>query len=171
MSTLYWILESDVFPATHPRLRTAIRESGNQIVDWQDDWLSSGRLVSRDRMTLAALDHGFYYDDSALAVVVAPVCEIGREWRFVIVSRRVVAGSGYDPQTRRAVEEPAASGAWAFASEIAAKLPPPEEVYVMDICESSGNLRLLELNPFSGADLYAASAPEVVAAIGALVHA
>src|SRR5262245_6751466 len=55
----------------------------------------SGRVVRRDRLTLEALDHGFYYDDAELPVVVAPVRAVGREWRYVVADRNVVAGSAY----------------------------------------------------------------------------
>ncbi len=40
----------------------------------------------------------------------------------------------------------------------------------MDLCESAGELRLLGLNPFSGADLYASSAPEITAAVSAVAQ-
>ena len=56
---------------------------------------------------------------------------------------------------------------WAFASDVAKQLDPPEDVYVMDVCEADGRLWLLELNPFSGADLYACRCDDVVAAVGA----
>jgi hypothetical protein len=45
---------------------------------------------------------------------------------------------------------------------------PPEEVYALDLCESEGELWLLELAPFRGADLYACDASAVVEAVGAL---
>jgi hypothetical protein len=48
---------------------------------------------------------------------------------------------------------------------VAGKLNQPEDVYVIDICEADGELRLLELNPFSGADLYACRGDDVVAAV------
>jgi hypothetical protein len=50
---------------------------------------------------------------------------------------------------------------------VAEHLDPPELVYVMDICEADGQLRLLQLNPFSGADLYACRSDDVVAAVSA----
>lgn len=53
------------------------------------------------------------------------------------------------------------------AARIAGELEAPEEVYVLDVCEPDGHLRLLELNPFSGADLYACDRREVVAAVSA----
>ena len=51
---------------------------------------------------------------------------------------------------------------------ISADLEPPDDVYVMDICEADAELRLLELNPFSGADLYACNHTEVVTAVSQL---
>jgi len=37
-----------------------------------------------------------------------------------------------------------------------------DPVYVLDVCETAAGLRLLELNPFSGADLYACTGSDVV---------
>jgi hypothetical protein len=125
----------------------------------------SGRVISRDQITLAALDHGFYYEDAALPVVVAPVRTMGREWRYVVVDGRVVAGSAYLASTRSALADDPGGAAWAFASDVAARLEPPERVYVLDTCEADGQLRLLELNPFSGADLYACRCEDVVEAV------
>ena len=125
----------------------------------------SGRVLRRERITLAALDHGFYYDDPTIAVVVTPVRSIGREWRYVVVNCRVVAGSAYEADGRAALPDDPGGQPWAFATEVAAKLEPPESVYVMDVCESDGKYWLLELNPFSGADLYACDPHDVVAAV------
>lgn len=128
----------------------------------------SGRVVRRDALTLAALDHGFYYDDDTIAVVVAPVRSIEREWRYVIVAGDVIAGSAYAADGRHALPDQPAAPAWQFAAEVAAALPAPDEVYVMDVCLADGDLRLLELNPFSGADLYACSPSAIVTAVSAL---
>lgn len=129
----------------------------------------SGRVLPVDGVTLQALDHGFYYDDAELPVVVAPVRAVGQEWRFVVVDRQVVAGSGYLAEGRVAVAETPEGVAWAFAGGIAAVLEPPELVYVLDVCEVDGELFLLELNPFSGADLYACDLDAVVTHVSAAV--
>ena len=131
----------------------------------------SGRVVRADQITLAALDHGFYYEDAALPVVVTPVRTVTREWRYVVVSRRVVAGSAYEATGRAAIPDDPGNEPWAFASRIAEQLDPPEAVYVMDICEADRNLWLLELNPFSGADLYHCNVDDVVAAVSSVVTA
>lgn len=131
----------------------------------------SGRVVDVSSVTLASLDHGFYYDDETLPVVAAPVQTIGNEWRFVIARQRVIAGSAYDPTTRGPVPHALNSDAAAFAAMVASQLPPPSDVYVLDVCESNGQLRLLELNPFGGADLYACDPNAIVDSVSAIAGA
>lgn len=131
----------------------------------------SGRVLERDRITLGSLDHGFYYDDDGLPIVVAPEAAISEEWRFVVVGGTVIAGSDYTPQGREAGA--ALSGghtAWEYAADLASKLEAPDPVYVLDVCESDSGLHLLELNPFSGADLYACDRHAIVQAVHDLLN-
>lgn len=126
----------------------------------------SGRVLKYNNITLRALDHGYYYDDESLECVIAPVRQISNEWRYVVVNGCVVAGSAYDAKSKTNCQPDDPSGApWHFAADIAATLNAPEDVYVLDICESDGQLFLLELNPFSGADLYACNTDSVVNAV------
>jgi ATP-grasp domain, R2K clade family 3 len=115
----------------------------------------SGRVLKRDTLTMKDFDFGLYFDDPRLPVVIAPQRAIGREWRYVVIGQKVVAGSGYDPSPqgtgRKGILD---DGPNAVASEIAQSLTEAGDVYVMDLCESQGEIRLVELNPFSGADLY-----------------
>jgi hypothetical protein len=121
-----------------------------------------GRVLQASAIDLRALDHGIYYDDARLPVLAAPVRSVGREWRYVIVARRVVAGSAYEAGGRSTSPDDPAGAPWRFATQIAQDIEPPEPVYVMDICEAEGELRLLELNPFSGANLYCCKRSDVV---------
>jgi hypothetical protein len=111
----------------------------------------SGRVLDRDTLTMKDLDYGLYFDDPQLPVVIAPKREIGREWRYVVIGQKVVAGSGYAASGRKGIPD---EGPRAVADEIARRLTKPGDVYVIDLCESNGEVRLVELNPFSGADLY-----------------
>src|SRR5436190_1905079 len=115
----------------------------------------TGRVLSRAQISLATLDHGFYYDDPEIPVVVAPVRHVGREWRYVVTEQRVIAGSAYVADGRTAAVDDPTGQSWQFAIEVAQQIPSPDPVYVLDVCETDAGLRLLELNPFSGADLYA----------------
>ncbi|WP_343076481.1 ATP-grasp domain-containing protein [Jiangella mangrovi] len=130
----------------------------------------SGRVLERDQITLRALDHGFFYDDDSLPVVVAPEITIGHEWRFVVVGATVVAGSDYTSLSRTAgaalsPEHPA----WGYAADLASKVEPPDPVFVLDVCETDAGLRLLEFNPFGGADLYGCDRAAIVGAVHALL--
>ena len=125
----------------------------------------SGRTVSVSSLSLAALDHGFHYEDEALPVVVAPVQAIGREWRYIVSCGQVVAGSAYQADGRSALPDDPQGAPWAFAQMVAETIPAPDPIYVLDVCEAGGRLRLLELNPFSGADLYACDAEAVAQAV------
>ena len=128
----------------------------------------SGRVVEIVHLTLAKLDHGFYYDDDTIPVVVAPVQNIGNEWRFVIANRSAIAGSAYDPRTRKPVVAQLDSPPANFASMVAASIPEPASVYILDVCECNDQLRLLELNPFGGADLYACDATAIIDAVSSI---
>ncbi len=131
----------------------------------------SGRIVDIATLTLAKLDHGFYYDDDSITIVAAPIQQIGNEWRFVVVNRSVITGSAYDPKTRKPVIVPLDSAAAAFAAKVASELPEPEIVYVLDVCECDDLLRLLEMNPFGGADLYACDAHAIIDSVSAIAAA
>ena len=122
----------------------------------------SGRVLAVDAISLRSLDHGFYYDDLDLPVIVATVKSVSREWRYVVVDGQVVAGSSYEADSRKATSDDPGGESWAFAQSVAESLKAPDSVYVVDVCEAGGELRLLELNPFSGADLYACKADIVV---------
>ena len=131
----------------------------------------SGRVVDVASLDLRALDFGFYFDDPNLPVVAAPVRTVGREWRFVVADGQVVAGSAYDAGSRSAKPAEPDGDATAFATSVAASIAPPAAVYVLDVCESGGEFRLLELNPFGGADLYACETGEVVRAVSEVADA
>lgn len=128
----------------------------------------SGRVIRVDSLSLPSLDFGFYFDDERLPVVVAPVRAISREWRYVVVNGTVVAGSAYDAVGRRAMPDSPQGESWQFAARVAQSMPAPESAYVLDICQSEGRMYVLELNPFSGADLYACDRFAVVNAISML---
>jgi hypothetical protein len=166
-----WILTSAAELAADPEGVLAPLGSPGKVFVRPDSPLKpfSGRVLSRDGISLGALDHGFYYEDERLPVIVAPVRAIGREWRYVVVSGRVVAGSGYDAEGRRTLPDDPGGDSWRFAARIAERMEAPEEVYVLDVCEADGNLHLLELNPFSGADLHACDRGAIVEAIAEVV--
>lgn len=168
-----WLLHTTWIPTTASELVTELPRMLERLGDPASFFVRpdsplkpfSGRVLQRDAVSLAALDHGFYFDDEHLPVIVAPTRTVGREWRYVVVAGAVVAGSAYQSDGRSALPDEPSGAPWKLAASIASELPPPEDVYVLDLCECDGDLRLLELNPFSGADLYACDRASVVAAV------
>ena len=127
----------------------------------------AGRVLAREQLAPAALDHGFYYEELELPVVIAPARPVVEEWRFVIVRRRVVAACGYsaDGRAGRVATPPAA--AYDVAERAAAV--SPEESVVADVCRlEDERLFLVEYNLLSGADLYECDADAVVSALAGL---
>ena len=120
----------------------------------------SGRVVPLGGLTSRQLDHGFYYVDLDLPIIVAPVRELGAEYRFVVVANKVVASNCYT------AKDQVPQGANDLAIEISSTFESPDPVYVLDIVETDGGYALLEINPFSGADLYECDLAAIVAAIG-----
>lgn len=130
----------------------------------------AGRVLEPGGVTLAALDHGFYYDDDALPIAVSAARTIGREWRTVIAAGRVIAGCGYSTD-RRGAEVDVPDAVQALASQVAGGEWQPAPIYIADVAEVDGALRVLELNPFSGADLYHCDPATVVEAVARLFDA
>lgn len=134
----------------------------------------SGRVLQRDEVSMRKLDHGFYFDDKNLPIIVAPVCDIAQEeWRFVVVGGKVITGSSYILDGRQGHDGASdqMNKARDFAEEIASAIEAPEDVFVIDIGESKedGKQCLLELGPFSGCDLYKCNRGKIVAAIEELL--
>ncbi len=125
----------------------------------------SGRTLSIEELSLNALDYGFYYEDKDLDIIVTPKQELGDEFRYIVINDKVISGSGYDAETRTEIPADPKGLNWLYAQEIVNNIEPPESIYVMDLCLVEEELKLLELNPFSGADLYACNRESIVNSI------
>ena len=121
----------------------------------------SGRELAVADISLATLDHGFYYDDDQLAIAVCAPKTVGREWRFVVAAREVVAGCEYIA-SREGVGVSVPEGAKLLAEQVAAADWQAAPLYVVDVAEVDGDFGVMELNPFSGADLYHCDPDRVV---------
>ncbi|MEM8671550.1 MAG: hypothetical protein AAGG48_28780 [Planctomycetota bacterium] len=84
------------------------------------------------------------------------------------MNRTVIAGSGYDPATRTAAPLALNDSVTQFAASIAEQAIAPCDVHALDVCDCEGDLRLVEFNPFGGADLYACDADAIIGAVSEL---
>lgn len=120
-----------------------------------------GRCI--DRESFAAGLAPTWYDPTTLVVIAAPQ-PIAREWRLVVVGDRVIAGSQYAVGGKRAIDEGCPAEVQAFSAAMLAEVRwRPDPVFMLDVCESAGQLWLVELNSFSGSWLYGCELPAVVA--------
>ncbi|MDJ0946311.1 MAG: ATP-grasp domain-containing protein [Kiloniellales bacterium] len=129
----------------------------------------SGRLLTRGEVSPKALDHGFYYDELDLPIVLAPPRTVEQEWRLVVVDGVPVAGSAYDAEGRCGRSTGVPSEVFLFAENAGKRIAVGDRVYVIDICLTNDGLSVLELNPFSGADLYLCDRDRVVEALGKIL--
>lgn len=120
-----------------------------------------GRLVAEADFESALAPTRY---DLETRVVIAGPCEIGREWRLVVAGDEVVAASQYATGGTRSVAAGCPNEVTTFAGEVLRAVRwRPDELFMLDVCESSGAFCLVELNSFSCSWLYACDAERVVA--------
>jgi hypothetical protein len=109
--------------------------------------------------------------DSATKIVVAEPRSIGREWRFVIAEHRPIAASQYYDGGAKCLARGCPTEVREFVEGLLLDVAwEPDEVFIMDVCESEGKLNVLELNGFSCAGLYECDLANVVARVRTLAE-
>jgi hypothetical protein len=98
-------------------------------------------------------------------LLVAPVRRVAAEWRFVVAGRRAAAASRYKLGPALDLAPGAPAGAWAAAAAVAEHPWRPADVFVADVAEADGGYKLVELNTFGTAGLYACDLAAVVRAV------
>lgn len=128
----------------------------------------SGRVIPSQNLTPAHFDYGFYHEDINLPIILAPLKAIEKEYRFICVANQIVTGCEYIADGRkggRTISSEEKEPAFLFAQKIADEEKIREIAYVIDVCSSNGLLYLVEINPFSGADLYNCDAKIIIESI------
>lgn len=141
--------------------------------------LFAGRAISADDFDheINAMNQVERVPDEAL-VVVAPRQPILGEARFIIADGKVVTGSTYQWAGALDIRPDVMPAQQALAETIAAHHWQADSVYVADIAVTTrfpngdggvcyGGARLIELNAFSCAGLYACDTRKIVEAVGA----
>jgi hypothetical protein len=115
---------------------------------------SFGRLVAEQPETL---------------VLVAPVKQVDREYRFVVCDNKVVTGSQYFEKGEYVKQNTSLSnGVFIASCWLKSVLHDinwlPDQIYCVDVCESEEEFSILELNSFSCSALYSCDLSKVVEA-------
>jgi ATP-grasp domain, R2K clade family 3 len=102
--------------------------------------------------------------DPDTRVVVAEPRAIAREWRLVVAEGVVIAAGQYLVGGEIRAEAGCPAAVLAFAAAMLAAVPwRPDVIFMADVCESGGELYLLELNGFSCSAVYPCDYRAVVA--------
>jgi len=99
--------------------------------------------------------------DQIIAIISSPK-SINIEWRFVVVDKKVVAGSQYKKNGKLDISRFFDVEAFELANKIAQEDWQPDRAYTLDICEWCGMYYLLEANSFSCSGLYEADPKPIV---------
>jgi hypothetical protein len=119
-----------------------------------------GRCVDRESFASALSPARI---DPTTQVVIAAKKEIGREWRVVVIGDEVVAASQYAVEGTRSLAAGCPDEVHGFVAAMLADVSwRPDPIFLMDVCESGGRLRLVELNGFSCSWLYQCDLSEVI---------
>jgi hypothetical protein len=92
-----------------------------------------------------------------IIAVISSAKVIYKEWRFVVVDKKVIAGSQYKKNGKLDINRDTSDSykeALVLAQEVANEEWQPEVAYTLDICKSNGRCYLLEANSFSCSGLY-----------------
>lgn len=122
----------------------------------------SGRVLFKNVLTPAHFDYGFYHSNMNLKIAVSEYKEIEKEYRFVCINDRIITGCEYLADGRKGIVSVTQNDIWNFAQEIADLKKQKDFAYIIDVCKSNGKLYLIEMNPFSGADLYCCDAEKII---------
>ena len=118
-----------------------------------DAWADSVKSIEEKNYTTI---------DSSTPVVVAPLKEIYREYRFFIVDGKVITGSLYK-MGDQVVYKTELDDSEIFTQKMV-DLWQPAEAFVLDIALTKDGYKVLEVNCFNSAGYYAID-------VGKLVHA
>jgi hypothetical protein len=109
--------------------------------------LFSGRVVDAESFEEVLAPH---LNNPAEPVLVAEPQQIGREWRLFVAHGQVITGSQYRVNGTTNVAPGLPEDVEEFASRVLKQVPwRPDPLFVMDVCEALGGLRIVELNSFS----------------------
>jgi hypothetical protein len=126
----------------------------------------TGRCIDRD--SFASALSPVCYDPATLVQIAAPRV-VGREWRLLVVGDRIVTGCRYASYGNKDVAAGCPAEVIALAgSMLGAVRWRPDPIFDLDVCESGGQLWLVELSAFSTSWLYACDLPTVVSEASAL---
>jgi hypothetical protein len=123
----------------------------------------TGQTVSYEHFDKDVSRLGFYDVAPSELVVVSPPRNVVDEWRFIVVDKKVIAGSQYRKDNTKNVSPEVSPQARALADEVAAGPYQPARAWSLDICRTiHDNFYLLEIGCVSCAGWYACDPEPII---------
>lgn len=96
-----------------------------------------------------------------IPIIVGEPWKINTEWRLFIVNGKVSSASQYKKDGRLNVDSNVSKEVLEFGEDMC-QIFSPHNIFVLDICESAGNLFVLEIGCVNSAGFYAADLKKII---------
>ncbi len=126
--------------------------TSDELIDWQKR-TADGEISTRALQL-----------SSDTPVLVAPMKNILREWRFFVVNKKVITGSQYRTMYGKDVTPNVDADVYAYAQDVV-NLWQPANCYALDVGETKDGLSVVEINCFNGSGIYACDMAKAFAAV------
>ena len=104
-------------------------------------------------------------------VLISPIQPIKKEYRIVVGDKKVIASSQYKEYDKVIMIEGAPEGAIELANKVGQLEWQPDLAYTVDVAElEDGSFKIIELNSFSCAGLYACNLRDVIKEISKIAE-
>jgi len=112
----------------------------------------TGHVVKRSEFASAIAPTRY---NAETKIVVAEPRPVGCEWRLIVADGVVITGGQYLDHGEIVTEPGCPANVHWFAADVLKQVSwRPDEIFMMDVCESNGELYVLELNGFSTSAIY-----------------
>lgn len=129
----------------------------NDLKDFCGEIVTAGEI----RKFYENVSAGGFCFGTDIPIVLSPVKNIGWEYRLFMIQDRVIAFSSYRLKSMICKEEPVPYGVVYFAEDTA-KIWRPDDVYVMDVCETDSGYKIVEFNCFNASGFYNCNIGDIV---------
>ena len=103
--------------------------------------------------------------DPEALIIAAPVQAVDKEWRVVIVGKKVITAGQYAENGNSVRNSDVPEKVLAFAQEVADSGYNPDPAWTIDVGETAGELKVVEVGSFSCAGLYACDCEAIITAV------
>ncbi len=144
--------------------QTYFMKPDNDLKDFCGDKVTANEV----RAFYDSVSAGGFCFKSDIPIVLCPIKNIGWEYRLFMIRDRVIAKSSYRLKSMLCKDEPVPDAVVNFAVE-QARIWYPDDVYVMDVCETDSGYKIVEFNCFNASGFYSCDVSAIVKEVSEFV--